>query len=439
MLHFLFSSTPLIFFVQSFWRDEAFSYLLAKKNIFQILSLTAKDFNPPLYYLLLHFWMKFFGSSEIALRSLSLIFFWATIYVIFLFLTKILKVKSSFFTLCYLLFAILNPLLLYYAFEARMYTMFAFFTTLSFYSLYKKKQKLFFLSTLLSLYTHYFTILALFTQLILIAYLHHDRGLATKKKLLKSLIFSFLAFLPWLIFVFFEKSGLWEAFWLEKMNLRFFVSFLAVVYSGYEYNFKFFDKFLLKTSLFFVFLIILGLLKTHHEKIVQKKLFYFLFVWGVMVPITVGGISFLKPIFLPRYLIFSTIGFLLLVILIVERLPTFFRIIILITVFIITINYHQLQLKHRKKADLRKIIKEIKYLSKKDDVLYVTDELDFHTAQYYFDENRVYIYGKTHEEIPNYVGKILIPREKIINKLPLYPKKAFLLTSDSHYDIISAF
>ncbi|PIW73452.1 hypothetical protein CO005_01355, partial [Candidatus Roizmanbacteria bacterium CG_4_8_14_3_um_filter_34_9] len=68
MLNFLFTKTPLFFLTQPFWRDEAFSYFMAKKNIFEMLLLTAKDFNPPLYYFILHFWMNIFGSSEIALR-----------------------------------------------------------------------------------------------------------------------------------------------------------------------------------------------------------------------------------------------------------------------------------------------------------------------------------------------------------------------------------
>ncbi|MDO9028292.1 MAG: glycosyltransferase family 39 protein, partial [Candidatus Roizmanbacteria bacterium] len=158
MLNFLFTKTPLFFLTQSFWRDEAFSYFMAKKNIFQIIILTAKDFNPPLYYLILHFWMKIFGGSEIALRSLSIIFFWATVYVAFLFLNDIFKIKlkKSFF---YLIFFILNPLLLYFAFEARMYSMLAFFASLSYYAFYKKNYRLYLLSTIAGLFTHYFMII----------------------------------------------------------------------------------------------------------------------------------------------------------------------------------------------------------------------------------------------------------------------------------------
>ena len=127
---FIYTFTPLRFFIQSFWRDEAFSYLLAKQNILSILILTAKDYNPPLYYLLLHMWIGVFGPSEIALRTLSLLFFFGTLYVVSLFLNNIFKISVK-KTLFYLLLFVLNPLLHYYAFEARMYTLFAFFITLS--------------------------------------------------------------------------------------------------------------------------------------------------------------------------------------------------------------------------------------------------------------------------------------------------------------------
>ena len=109
-----------------------FSYLLAKQNILQILSLTAKDFNPPLYYLLLHGWMGLFGSSEIAMRTLSFFFFLGTLYVVGMFLMEIFEFSIN-EILVYLLLFVLNPLLHYYAFEARMYSLFAFLVTLSFY------------------------------------------------------------------------------------------------------------------------------------------------------------------------------------------------------------------------------------------------------------------------------------------------------------------
>lgn len=424
MLSWLFSKTPLLFFTQPFWRDEAFSYLLAKKNIFEIIILTAKDFNPPLYYLVLHFWIKFFGNSEIALRSLSLIFFWSTIYIIFLFLTNIFKIKSTIFNILYLMLFIINPLLLYYAFEARTYSMFAFFSILSFYALFKNHKKTYFLSTILGLYTHYFMIFVLAIQFLIFK----------SKRQIKA----FLYFLPWLIFLFFNKNFIFSPFWIEALSKKDIINFIGNLYSGYEYNFNFFEK-NIKTLSFFLLTIIFSGLFIKIKNNFQKKLFKTLFIWGIIIPFFIAVLSFIKPIFLPRYLIFANIGLILLIIFIIEKYPILLKTIVLLLLFSITINYNKLQIKERKKANIRKTIYEIKSLMKKNDLLYVTNELDFFTAQYYLDEKKVYIWGKNYDEIPLYIGKILIPKEKIIYNLPIYPNKAFILNSSDDYLIQSIY
>ena len=91
-------------------------------------------------------------------------------------------------------------------------------------------------------------------------------------------------------------------------------------------------------------------------------------------------------------------------------------------------------MEYRKKTDLRKVLREIQVISNKKDLLY-TNDLDFFTAQYYFDKNRIYIYGKSYKEIPVYNGKVLIPKENIASTLPLYPQKAFILNSNGQYTI----
>ncbi|MGB9883604.1 MAG: hypothetical protein ACPLRN_03780 [Microgenomates group bacterium] len=166
MIDWLFTKTPLYFLTQSFWNDEAFSFLMAKKNIFEIISYSAKDYSPPLYYLILHFWIKIFGSSEIALRLFSFIFFWGVVYLGFLFLNEIFKfsLKKSFF---YTLLIVINPLLVYYAFEARSYTLFAFLSGVSFYALLKNKKRLYLVSAILGLYTHYFMIFVILAQYLI--------------------------------------------------------------------------------------------------------------------------------------------------------------------------------------------------------------------------------------------------------------------------------
>ena len=161
----LFTKTPLLFYVQNLWRDEAFSFVLATKPLFQILSITVSDFNPPLYYVFLRYWMFLFGSTEIALRTLSLLFFLGTVYFAYEILKKIFVIPTN-RALIYFTFICCNPFLLTYAFEARMYMMVTFFVTLSYYALLIDRKKLYIAAITLAFYTHYFSVFIFAAQLI---------------------------------------------------------------------------------------------------------------------------------------------------------------------------------------------------------------------------------------------------------------------------------
>ena len=51
---------------ESLWLDEIASWMFASKDLQHVLR--SEPTNPPLYYLLLHFWMDWFGTSESAIR-----------------------------------------------------------------------------------------------------------------------------------------------------------------------------------------------------------------------------------------------------------------------------------------------------------------------------------------------------------------------------------
>src|SRR5947209_7952839 len=57
-----------------FWMDEAISTGIASHPLSQIPGLLRHDGSPPLFYFLLHFWIRAFGASEAATHSLSLLF-----------------------------------------------------------------------------------------------------------------------------------------------------------------------------------------------------------------------------------------------------------------------------------------------------------------------------------------------------------------------------
>ncbi len=419
MLNFIFTKTPLLFLTQSFWRDEAFSYFMAKKNIAEIIFLTAKDFNPPLYYFILHFWMKIFGESEVAIRSLSIVFFWATIYVVFLFITEVFKIKQK-KAFLYLILFIVNPLLLYYAFEARMYSMLAFFSTLSFYALYKKKLHLYLLASILGMYTHYFMVFVLLGQYI------HRRF---KQK------YILFAFLPWIIYMIFNKNFAGTAFWIHKPSLINLLTFVGTIFSSYEPGLTSANRLIISFSFILWLIIIFAFIVNQKSNTDHKKIFRLLSIWAVGIPLFIMLISFIKPIFLDRYLIFSTVGLLLLLVYSMEKMSRPISVVLLIFFIVVSICLQSVQLLVRAKLPVKKSILEIKSLMKKDDLLYVASELDYFTVLYYFQEDRVYIYGKNYEDIPDYIGKVLISKEKIASNLPFYPKKAFILNSDGRYDI----
>ncbi|MEZ4592785.1 MAG: hypothetical protein R3D55_16805 [Chloroflexota bacterium] len=125
--------------VQSFWNDEGNSARLSERSIPLIIEGTASDIHPPLYYLLLNQWPVVVGDSEFGLRSLSL---FAGLLVVPL--TLVLgqnfdakaqrgegKKRSWSLGLIAAGLVAINPGLVYYSQEARMYALLGLWAVLS--------------------------------------------------------------------------------------------------------------------------------------------------------------------------------------------------------------------------------------------------------------------------------------------------------------------
>jgi 4-amino-4-deoxy-L-arabinose transferase-like glycosyltransferase len=64
--------TAFFFYTKSdLWLDEALTVNIARMPLSQIPQWLRHDGAPPLYYVLLHFWTSLFGTSDVAVRSLS--------------------------------------------------------------------------------------------------------------------------------------------------------------------------------------------------------------------------------------------------------------------------------------------------------------------------------------------------------------------------------
>ena len=106
----------LIVINQSFWLDEAIGALVVKnQTFFQIATQFVKsDNHPPLYYLLLKLWTNLFGYTEIAIRSLSVLFGVATVYMVYL-IARLIRNKQSVFPIISALFLATSPFHIYYS------------------------------------------------------------------------------------------------------------------------------------------------------------------------------------------------------------------------------------------------------------------------------------------------------------------------------------
>lgn len=144
----------------SVWFDEAFGAYLIRFDFWDIARYTAADVHPPLYYWLLKLWSLLFGNSELALRSMSVLFGCITIVIGYLLIRKLFNQKAAMFAM---LFMILSPMFIRYSQEMRMYTMVAAIALAATYALIiavdsKKKMPWIIYGILLGLgmLTHYF-------------------------------------------------------------------------------------------------------------------------------------------------------------------------------------------------------------------------------------------------------------------------------------------
>ena len=431
-MDFLLTKTPLIWLFQSYWRDEAFSVILAKKPFLELLSISAKDFSPPFYYLVLKFWMAIFGSSEIATRSLSVVAFLtlATILIMHFRRTE----KLDYLKILIIGLAIISsPILTYYAFETRMYSLAAFFATCTWIALFTNKKKLFVLMSVLGLYTHYFQAFILFSQLIFVVWFEFvNANKPDFKTLLKSvyknwgvqLITIIMLFAPWVFYVVINHTpSETSSFWIKKPSLELILNTPAILITGYEKDFNI--KYGLSSISTLIYILIVTSciknfknLKESVTNLATRHLAYIL--WFFLPAIFVSILSLFGPsLYLPRYLIVSSPALFFFIASELKNKRFLTSVFLIAIILFRTGNYQELQIKNRTKENLRSVFAKINSMTAKDDVLYLESELDFHLAQYYFKyPEKVYVVGKPYSELPSYVGKAMIPEGQVSMSRP---------------------
>src|SRR5512136_69237 len=115
------------------WLDETFSVWVANHSVAEMLQWIVKiDQHPPLYYLLLHYWIARYGDTPYYVRLLSALFGAGTIPIIYL-IGK--RMSGAVMGLAAAVFLALSPFNIRYAQETRMYTLLTFNASVAIYAL----------------------------------------------------------------------------------------------------------------------------------------------------------------------------------------------------------------------------------------------------------------------------------------------------------------
>ncbi len=429
MINFIFYHTPLFYLIQSIWRDEAFSYFMAKPDLIKVIINTASDFNPPFYYLLLHYWILLFGKWDEMLRILSFIPHLLTVYIAYKFARELFPKKYALFVA---IFTFLNPMLLYYAFEIRMYSFYALFTICSLYFFHKKRWNWYTITTVLGLYTHSFFPLVIASYIL---YLKLIKNI--EKKIYINTLKPILFYIPWVpvIIAQFIRS---KDSWMFPVDWQLVQSALGNIFSSYEGTPG--DWWPYTAILSALIMIFIGLSLYLNRNKMHKINMALLFTISIFLPlILILGFSILiRPIFVNRYLIFITIYEIMAISLSItsiknKHIRSFFITgwLIFIIIFNIFITpYHR-------KTDFKSVFAEINRIALSEDFVYSKTPIAFLESTYYYKyESNTYVYNPKNIHIPNYIGVNIVYPDVSKTSFPKLPVKTYLIDDDASYEIV---
>ena len=285
--------------------DEPFSIYHAQMSAHNIINQLFKGNNPPVFELILHFWIKFAGISPFSVRFLPMIFSSLTAVMIFVLGSKMFNYKLGVFTA--LLFTFTN-FHLFFAHEARVYSLFGFLTVCSIYAFVRfiennENNRFFWLLILVNallFYTHYFGFFVFAIQGLSIILISDLRKRFFWKFVLIGLGV-LLLFLPnlWILIGRFGHSAS-NGTWIEKPTGIESLYNMLWIFSNQPVN-----------TVLCIVILISAITKWLIKKDFKATLTAtkIVLIWFLFPFLFMFTISFWIPIFIERYLIFVSFGY----------------------------------------------------------------------------------------------------------------------------------
>lgn len=310
------------------WLDETYSFAMTSHALIDILRLTQGDVHPPLYYLTLKLARSLFGASPFALRLPSLL---GTLALIGLGMGPVRRLWGDRTAYLYALLVATSPGILCFAQEARMYTMAAFFVTgavlygqLVLTDPQRRDRFWFCLFTFAAALTHYFALVAVAMNGILLFGFAALRWRARFKSVLVNLLVATGLYLPWSLSFIHQVTLVTGGFWIPKPTLP-LVTFGLVAPFTYKFEDVAYPKQAL-LALGLVFAVAATTLLSKKLRGGPYELLMRLHLLGIYL-LTLGFVwawsAWKTPIFMPRYMMTCSGLMLLFTAASIARLPRF--------------------------------------------------------------------------------------------------------------------
>lgn len=206
--------------------DEAFSIVLVRERLREMIGGTATDVHPPLHYILLKLVYYVMGESLVGYRLITAVGTYLNLFL--LGATMIRRNWGNRVSVIYLLWFGLSYSTLERTTMVRMYSWGAFLTMASvlfIYAYYKKEKNrdyiLAIATSLLAMYTHYYAAMSVFfAWFILLVYIFVRHRQKIMKIILAGIIIT-LGYLPWLGVLFFQSNKVAGNYWINWFDLEY--------------------------------------------------------------------------------------------------------------------------------------------------------------------------------------------------------------------------
>lgn len=358
-------------------------------DLTSIFNMLINENNPPLHFVLLHVWVKFFGISSFSVRFISVCFAALTASLIFLTGNRYFNRTTG---LTAGLFYTFSTMHMFFSHEARVYSIFVCLTILSLYFFLgfinnpNQKKNIISLSVanILLIYSHYFGFFIIVCQVISLFFISQYK-IGLKKYLWIILILIFF-YLP-NILIFYQRLSVSvsQGTWVKPPDI-------TELYGNINRFLN--DKYV--SIILIIVLIISNIIAFKHKRwvntltdLLNHREFRIVLIWFIFPYLVMFLVSFKVPMFIDRYILFTSISLYLCLAFIIDKITFHKSIKALAFIAIFALMLLTFSLKPDNNRNVSKVTDFIKKekIKDKECLVFISPEYSFLEFTYHYNIN----------------------------------------------------